>query len=1299
MSTRFFRNIRIHRTLSAVVLMAMVLTAVLSAVLPVQAAPAAAPAAAPDAALTIVEVGAPAINCIFDTDCKITVSDLADHFVPPGASGDAFLQSRTWPVGEAGTSGAGLYAYLYRIDLRNAVGITAAACVSTMTIDFGAVTPLDYNGDANPDHVFVITQGGLGNVKPAAAVQSGSSITFGFDPAVCVGASAGKGDSSFFFGLASTQPAQDVTAQLAGTLGLAETLDARAPKRAATGPGCYEIYRPEEIPAPALINFDDLPDAATVGDHYRSAYGVRFYNGKDTRVITYADRPADPTKSLSKPNVAINDAVWPETSANKPLTFQFDSPKTHVGFYMGNGETANLAGAMVGYDAAGNVICQVTNTPVPEEFKEFIGMYDPAGRIAVVTLNYGDTLLNESIDDLYFAPHAGSGPSGPLFGGKEVIGVEIGESTNEVFQANIAFPQPQFVDIAGPDGVKYSQFLMPDIDPNGGEPGKPDVPVYRRMLAVPAGAKPQISGLKMQPGDEITVILYPSQPSPADQGGLGPKDFDDLPFTKDEKAYGSDADYPQEVVGLQPLGRMRDVELWQVSIAAGQYNPAKGVLRTYENVSFEIIFEGGSKGFLPEDVANNPFDRGFDTIYAQVLNYAAVRAYLDPPIIVKPICFGYEYLIITDPAFRPAADTLRTWKVSKGISTLVIETGNDPGDAGTTNTAIRDTIRNYFQKCLVRPSYVLLLGDAEHIAPFYRASVYGESSGTDLDYSLMDYADILPDLAYGRIPVDSLKQAQAVVDKIVSYEKTPPFNTGFYRNASIASYFQCCRPDVVQDGTASRSFVETSEMVRNLMQSEGYTVERIYTTSTAYHSDPAKASFYNAATRSTVPNRYYNGALLPADLRAGSGFPWDGDTNDVVNAINAGRFLVIHRDHGWVDGWGDPDFDQGDLGSLTNGSLTPVVYSINCASGLFDNETLNPAANVWNYGTAFGGTYWAEQMLRMDGGAVGIIGDTRVSPTWPNSALTRGLIDATWPDMLPATGGNTSIRRLGDILNYAKSYVVSQVGVAQTAGSVSNGDASTEIILYHVFGDPTMEMWTSYPYRIVLPRWYKLLERTASGWRFQYVGEGADITALQNGKPIARGHVVNGQVELKILGDGSVFDPDQPVEFTANYGGALSTPLKEEHASTDINPGGGSLDDSKTGFRINFPAGAVPGDVKVFYDPSVQPDKPLGGHQRALRFFEMDAFNADGSARTQFDQPWTMEMDYDEGSLTGNEGDLKCLYLEESDGQWKPVQTTVDPANNKVYCQADHFTVFSLVSETPQAGEATNFLYLPVVTK
>ena len=182
----------------------------------------------------------------------------------------------------------------------------------------------------------------------------------------------------------------------------------------------------------------------------------------------------------------------------------------------------------------------------------------------------------------------------------------------------------------------------------------------------------------------------------------------------------------------------------------------------------------------------------------------------------------------------------------------------------------------------------------------------------------------------------------------------------------------------------------------------------------------------------------------------------------MIDAINDGRFLVFHRDHGGISGWGSPSFGSSNLASLTNGAKTPVVYSINCASGLFDNETRNPANDVYTYNTSVGGSYWAERILRMEGGAVGVIGDTRNSPTWANSAFARGLFDATWPDLLPADGGNTSIRRLGDILNYGKVYLIGQVCRAPELRLMSRWpQALTDVTLYHVYGDPTMAMWTN----------------------------------------------------------------------------------------------------------------------------------------------------------------------------------------------------------------------------------------------
>ena len=313
--------------------------------------------------------------------------------------------------------------------------------------------------------------------------------------------------------------------------------------------------------------------------------------------------------------------------------------------------------------------------------------------------------------------------------------------------------------------------------------------------------------------------------------------------------------------------------------------------------------------------------------------------------------------------------------------------------------------------------------------------------------------------------------------------------------------------------------------------------------------------------------------------------------------------------------------------------------------------------------------------------------------------MTRGLVDATWQGLLPATGGATSIRRLGDILNYGKTYMAGQVGVAQTAGSVSNNQSNTDIVLYHVFGDPTMEMWTGYPYVIKIPRWYELLVREPLHWQLKYVVDGATITALQEGRPIARGLVAQGLVDLQVLGDGSVYDPDKPVKFIATHPDGLSQVLEEETAAHTIGAQGGSLEHTSTGFRLVFPNGAVPGDTTIFYDPTIDPPAPVGEGKQGMKFFELDAFNGDGSVRTQFDQPWRLELLYDDEDMGGvDEGTLQCQYYDPAEGMWKSVQSSVDIVNNKVTCQADHFTEFALVAQ-PQTGMLNLSVFLPVVTR
>jgi hypothetical protein len=184
-------------------------------------------AAAP---LKIVNVSAPAINCKFDPSCKTTVTDTSANFTLPGATGNAFLQSRTSPVGKPGTVGAGKYEYDYRLDLTQLTGVTAAPCITQLKITFGPVVSLDYDGDGTTEQVFVTTVGGLGTVAPSSVDKTGNVVTFNFKTPVCSGSSPGHGQTTYFFSLASSQSAHPVTATVVPTLGGPLTLKARAPQ-------------------------------------------------------------------------------------------------------------------------------------------------------------------------------------------------------------------------------------------------------------------------------------------------------------------------------------------------------------------------------------------------------------------------------------------------------------------------------------------------------------------------------------------------------------------------------------------------------------------------------------------------------------------------------------------------------------------------------------------------------------------------------------------------------------------------------------------------------------------------------------------------------------------------------------------------------------------------------------------------------------------------------------------------------------------------------------------------------------
>jgi hypothetical protein len=75
--------------------------------------------------------------------------------------------------------------------------------------------------------------------------------------------------------------------------------------------------------------------------------------------------------------------------------------------------------------------------------------------------------------------------------------------------------------------------------------------------------------------------------------------------------------------------------------------------------------------------------------------------------------------------------------------------------------------------------------------------------------------------------------------------------------------------------------------------------------------------------------------------------------------------------------------------------------------------------------------------------------------------MALGFFDALFPSTVPGFGSPTPTRRLGDVLLSGKAYMASQDGL----DGQGSGDTYFEHQLYHLLGDPSMQMWAAPPLR------------------------------------------------------------------------------------------------------------------------------------------------------------------------------------------------------------------------------------------
>jgi len=618
------------------------------------------------------------------------------------------------------------------------------------------------------------------------------------------------------------------------------------------------------------------------------------------------------------------------------------------------------------------------------------------------------------------------------------------------------------------DGESYSTL---DIgrDSTTVKPGMPMLPTITYLIAVPETDV----GIEIVPERMDVINVGPIAPFQEPPPDVWPPSSQEIVI--DDNYYSSPARYPEGCVDITSRGNIGDIPFVRIELNPISILNDRWDIEVILECSVEIKWKANTGRFIIPfgDPMLSVYERTFFD-WSEFREGYVSMSNMDTSLNGN----GCEYLIITDPLFVNASRKLAAWKNQMGILTSIYYTDQ----IGTKARDMRDFIKNAYDTWSPRPSYVLLMGDAEFVPTNYMNlhQYHGKLLGTDHWYSTVNGTDHYSDIVVGRMPVNDPDEALMVVNKTIRYERNPPNHQGFYENITLAAYFQ----DNDRDGYADRRFAQTTEETMVFIENLSYSGERIY-----YASPSADPQYWNLGS-------FSSGEPIPSYLLRSNGFKWDGDSSDIDSAIERGTFLLTHRDHGASWGWGDPRYTTSDIPNLDNGELLPVVLSINCLTGMMDHETANDTS--WGSAESFSERF----LTREGGGAVGVIGATRVSYSGYNDYFFRGMIDAVFPTHDPGTGNSSGLFRMGDVLNYGKYYMAN-----------TWGDWVLEFELFHYFGDPTMEIWTSEPDQLNVS-YPSDVSHGSTEVRVNTSEDGVLVCISQDGRIVGRGRSLNGHVNI-----------------------------------------------------------------------------------------------------------------------------------------------------------------------------------------
>jgi hypothetical protein len=391
---------------------------------------------------------------------------------------------------------------------------------------------------------------------------------------------------------------------------------------------------------------------------------------------------------------------------------------------------------------------------------------------------------------------------------------------------------------------------------------------------------------------------------------------------------------------------------------------------------------------------------------------------------------GTEYLIITARPLLDAALALRDYRRDPARAVplrtdvvLVEDIYRQFGGGRMSPVAIRDFLRWAFHNWNDRGEasplrHVVLFGDGHYdyrgihaarktasppslVPPyeFITASGRGEQIATDDFYGWLDHGDnrldsAMLDIAVGRIPVQTISEAMAYLEKVRSYED--PAKSGEWRARVVLTaddHLQRGAPGDLDPITRGHT-VDSERLGRAMLADEpGVNLDRVY--------------------------------LLDYPINASYRKP--EAAQDVLSYINRGSLMINYVGHGSSNQWADEVLLQTSdaLSRLRNENRTGMVNAFSCTVGRF--ESLSSEG-------------MSEQFVKQPKvGAIAAVSATRESFPNPNIALASAFYGRTF-DRDPATGAPLTV---GEALTNAKNSL-------ETAGDPIND------LKYALLGEPVL---------------------------------------------------------------------------------------------------------------------------------------------------------------------------------------------------------------------------------------------------